>query len=359
MLEMLKNQNIDIDSIKTGRGHRNPKIVSDYLLLSTYLIKLLDYEEKDSICGPNRNSYFKTDHDATAMCLKEDYYSGLGSNTHAAYNLQIIVSNGIIMSFYASQDRNDQFTLIPALEKFNHMCGFFPKRLCADAGYGSLKNYNFILANDIENYIKFADWSRVVSGDIYDFFYFNQDEDLFCMNHKKATKTRFFKNKYAHRGNYLYVIESCSYCRLKKYCQANLKEIRNYRVFDVNYNYTKIKKDVLQNLLSPKGIEMRVNRSSQVEGAFGVIKQDMSYNRTRRRGLENVTLEFMLTCLGYNIRKLFTFIEGKAKTDYWKAPADLKPETIPNVNYAKILKKRKKGENESLRKSYKYRKRGL
>ncbi len=117
MIELLKNQNIDINTLKTGRGFRNPKIVSDYLLLSTYLIKLLDYEEKDSICGPNRNSYYKTDHDATAMCLKEDYYSGLGSNTHAAYNFQIIVSKGLILSFYVSQDRTDQYTLIPSLLK--------------------------------------------------------------------------------------------------------------------------------------------------------------------------------------------------------------------------------------------------
>ena len=51
MLDLLKKQNIDVDNIKTGRGIRNPKIVSDYLLLSTYLIKLLDYEEKDNICG--------------------------------------------------------------------------------------------------------------------------------------------------------------------------------------------------------------------------------------------------------------------------------------------------------------------
>ena len=103
---------------------------------------------------------------------------------------------------------------------------------------------------------------------------------------------------------------------------------------------------------------MRVNRSSQVEGAFGVIKQDMVYDRTRRRGLQNVSLEFMLVCLGYNIRKLFSLIEGKAKTDYWVAPIDLKPETILEIDYDKILKKtRKKGVNESLRKSYKYKKR--
>lgn len=357
MLDMLKKQNIDMDTVITGRGHRNPKIVSDYLLLSTYLIKLLNYEEKENICGPNRNSYFKTDLDATAMPLKQDYYSGLGSNTHAAYNFQIIVSKGIILCFYVSQDRTDQYTLIPTLQKFKSMYGSFPKRLCADAGYGSLKNYSFILNNHIENYIKFADWSKVVSGDTYDLFYFNENEDLVCMNHKVALKTRFFNQRYAHKGNFLYVIENCSYCRLKKYCQANLKEIRNYRVFDVNFNLTIIKKNVTQNLLSPKGIEMRVNRSSQVEGAFGVIKQDMDYSRARRRGLENVSLEFMLICLGYNIRKLFSFIEGKAKTDYWIPPLDLKPESIPKIDYKKIFKKSSKGLNESLRSSYKYKKR--
>lgn len=357
MLEILKKQKIDINNIKTGRGIRNPKIVSDYLLLSTYLIKLLDYEEKERICGPNRNSYYKTDHGATAMCLKEDYYSGLGSNTHAAYNLQIIVSKGIILCFYVSQDRNDQFTLIPSLEKFKEQYSFYPKRLCADAGYGSLKNYQFVNQNNIENYIKFADWSKVVSGDSYDLFYFNSDGDLFCLNNKLALKTRVYGDRRAHKGSYIYVIESCSYCRLKKYCQSKLKEKRNYRIFDVNYDLNIIKKDVTKNLLSPKGIEMRVNRSSQVEGAFGVIKQDMDYERARRRGLENVSLEFMLTCLGYNIRKLFTFLDGKAKTDYWIAPTDLKPETIPDIDYDKILKKGKKGVNESLRKSYKYKKR--
>ena len=226
-----------------------------------------------------------------------------------------------------------------------------------DVVFGNIRK--FIENNNIENYIKFADWSRVISGDIYDLFYFNDNEDLVCLNEKTALKTRVFENRTAHKGSYIYVIESCAYCRLKKYCQGNLKEIRNYRVFDVNYDFNKIKKQVTQNLLSPKGIEMRVNRSSQVEGAFGVIKQDMDYDRARRRGMENVSLEFMLTCLGYNIRKLLSFIEGKAKTDYWKAPPDLKPESIPEIDYDRILKKRKKGENEKLRKTYKHKKRSF
>lgn len=357
MIEMLKKQNIDIDNIPVGRGHRKPKIASDYLLLTSYLIKLLDYEEKEEICGPDRNSYYKTDHDATAMCLKEDYYSGLGSNTHAAYNLQIIVSKGIILSFYVSQDRNDQYTLIPALDKFYELYEFYPKRLCADAGYGSLKNYQYVIDKNIENYIKFGDWSKVVSGEKYDLYHFNENGELICLNDKVAIKTKVYKDRRAHKGTYLYVIEFCSYCRFKKYCQAGLKVVRKYRIFDVNYDYFTIRKQVTNNLLSPKGIEMRVNRSSQVEGAFGVIKQDMDYDRARRRGMTGVSLEFMLTCLGYNVRKLFLFIEGKAKTDYWKAPDDLKVETIPPINYEKILKKRIKGMNESLRATYKHKKR--
>ncbi len=77
---------------------------------------------------------------------------------------------------------------------------------------------------------------------------------------------------------------------------GSLRKIEESLKFDVKYYYFKIRKQVTENLLSPKGIEMRVNRSSQVEGAFGVIKQDMDYERARRRGLENVALELMLTC---------------------------------------------------------------
>ena len=100
---------------------------------------------------------------------------------------------------------------------------------------------------------------------------------------------------------------------------------------------------------------MRVNRSSQVEGTFGIIKQDMNYERVRRRGLEKVSAEIMLVSLGYVIRKVFGLISGKGSIDYWKAPEGLTPEIIPNLDLEKYLlkKKRIKGKNETLRRSYK------
>lgn len=96
------------------------------------------------------------------------------------------------------------------------------------------------------------------------------------------------------------------------------------------------------NLLSTKGIELRVNRSAQAEGAFGVIKQDMEYDRIRRRGLEKVSAEIMLVCLGYVLRKLFKLFDGTAKMDYWIAPLSLTPEQLPAINLGKLLKQKKK-----------------
>ncbi len=85
-------------SLKNNKSHKEA-----YKKLYQYLEKSLEYEEKERICGPNRNSYFKTNIDATAMCLKEDYYSGLGSNMHAAYNAQLCVIYGLISSYIVIQ----------------------------------------------------------------------------------------------------------------------------------------------------------------------------------------------------------------------------------------------------------------
>ena len=132
---------------------------------------------------------------------------------------------------------------------------------------------------------------------------------------------------------------------------------RQDRVFEVCYDLYEFKNQAIANLLSPKGIELRVNRSAQVEGAFGVIKQDMDYDRVRCKGLDNVSSECMLVCLGYNIRKLFSFIEGKGKTDYWIVPDVLETETPKKANLERLMKKKTTGRNEELRNSYRYRKR--
>ncbi len=72
----------------------------------------------------------------------------------------------------------------------------------------------------------------------------------------------------------------------------------------------------------------------------------MDYDRVRRKGLNNVSSECMLVCLGYNIRKLFSFIEGKGKTDYWIAPDGLEPEIPKKPKLEKLMKKKVTEKND-------------
>ena len=59
-------------AVVSGTGHRQAQIVRDFHSLEKMLLRTLEYEEIEAICGPARNSYYKTDRDgdATAMCLK-------------------------------------------------------------------------------------------------------------------------------------------------------------------------------------------------------------------------------------------------------------------------------------------------
>ena len=57
-------------------------------------------------------------------------------------------------------------------------------------------------------------------------------------------------------------------------------------------------------LLSDTGIQLRINRSIQVEGAFGVLKQDLGFRRFLHRGSGNVYKMLYLSLMGFNLAKL-------------------------------------------------------
>lgn len=334
-------------------------LARQYSLLCGYLNKSLEYEEKERICGPDRNSYYKTDHDATAMCLKEDYYSGLGSNMHAAYNAQILVSKGIICSYYISQSRNDLKDFIPLLDNFKEMYGHYPKRVCADSGYGSLENYEYLSNHNIENYVKYYSFAGNASGRNPDPYYLEDDGTLVCLNGNIGVRLNIDNRHPKNAGASFYRVEGCRICSFAGYCKRYQKiKDEDFKIFEVSERLAFYKQESFHNLLSPKGIEMRVNRSSQVEGAFGILKEDMNYTRLRRTTMEKAETEFMLTFLGYNIRKLFRFFGGKARFDYWKAPEDLKPEEKAKPSAKRLSNRvnRKKNEsvNEEAKSKYKY-----
>ena len=64
-------------------------------------------------------------------------------------------------------------------------------------------------------------------------------------------------------------------------------------------------REVLENLESVHGALLRMNRSIQAEGTFGILKQDRNYKRIVRRGLDFVKLELYLVSIGHNLYKFY------------------------------------------------------
>ena len=304
------------------------------------LEKTLEYEEKEEIIGPNRKSYYKTDKDATAMALKADYYSGLGSNMHAAYNVQILVIKGLIFSYYASQSRTDINDFIDVIDKFSRFYGFWPKRICADAGYGSLENYRYLDKHQIENFVKHQSWEGNKSGRNPDCYYLNDDDTITCLNGYTGYETKIPYRHPRKAESVFYIVEGCSNCNWMPYCKRFMvKQDEDFKIFEVVKDLERYKYQSQKNLCSPKGIEIRVNRSIQVEGVFGIEKQDYGYMRFRRRGLEKVSTESMLNFLGLNIAKLFRYYETGKISKFWVAPDNLETEVFKKPSWKRLAKK--------------------
>lgn len=307
------------------------------------LEKTLEYEEKEDVIGPNRNSYYKTDKDATAMALKADYYSGLGSNMHAAYNVQILVMRGFVFSYYVSQSRTDMNDFIDVIDKFARFYGFYPKRICADAGYGSLENYRYLHQYHIENYVKHPSWEGNKSAKNPDCFHLNENDTITCLNGYVGYEVKLTYRHPRKAEAVFYKIEGCNHCRWMPYCKRfMMRQDDDYKLFEVIKDLERYKYESQNNLCSPNGIAIRVNRSIQVEGVIGIEKQDYGYVRFRRRGLDKISTESMLNYLGLNIAKLFRYYETRKHNKFWVAPDNLEPELFRKPSWKRLAKKGRK-----------------
>ena len=103
--------------------------------------KLDDYQKKEATLG-KRNSFSKTDPEATFMRMKEDHM--LNGQLKPGYNLQMSTSNQFIINYSLHQNPTDTLTFIPHLEQYNDLYGLCPALVCADAGFGSEENYQYL-----------------------------------------------------------------------------------------------------------------------------------------------------------------------------------------------------------------------
>ena len=145
---------LDEKTFVHGKGKHKTIQQRHYEWLRQYADKLREYVEKINICGPERNSYSKTDHSATFMRVKTDYMGN--DQLLPAYNVQLAVADEYIAMVDVSHYRSDMDCFIPLMEHFHDVYGFYPKYPVADAGYGSYNNYLYCEQKGMEKYMKFT-----------------------------------------------------------------------------------------------------------------------------------------------------------------------------------------------------------
>lgn len=156
--KFVKVTGLDLSAVVRERGHRKKPELRCFDQLTEYIEKFRSYAEYISICGEHRNSYSKTDHDATFMRMKRDYMGN--DQLLPGYNIQLGVCDGYIAVYDVNPYASDMDCFQPLMEKFHAQYGFFPQYPIADAGYGSFNNYLFCEEHGMEKFMKFPTYQK-------------------------------------------------------------------------------------------------------------------------------------------------------------------------------------------------------
>jgi transposase len=263
------------------------------------------YNEQEKILD-GRNSYSKTDEDATFMRMKEDHM--LNGQLKPGYNVQISSENQFVLNYTVHPNPTDYLTLPTHVEDFVQTLQTMPEAVTTDAGYGSEENYVMLEAKLIEAYVKYTYFDKEQGGTVSSFasdqLHYNADEDyVVCpmgqhMNnigtHTKKTSNGF------EQTITKYEAANCNGCPMRGVCH---KSSRN-RIVEINHNLRRLKKQAGDRLRSEEGIEKRKKRCADVEPVFANWKQNKGFRRFHLRGKEKVSTEIGLLATAHNLQKM-------------------------------------------------------
>ncbi len=327
-LERLKKAQITISNEKElkgmafvhGKGCRKTQLQRDMEEVTGFLKRQEKYDAYNALFK-GRNSFSKTDKDATFMRLKEDHMRN--AQLKPAYNIQLGIENEYVVGIYVSGDRNDVNTLKPFINRLEENYSKKHNNIIADAGYESEENYVFLRQNKQKSYIKPMNYERMKNrnygkkypGRVENMTYNPAEDEYICAEEKKLSflKIKKKKSKTGYESNVrIYECEDCSMCSIRGKCTKS----KYNKQLQVSTKFWNLREQSLKNIKSKKGIELRINRSIQAEGTIGVLKQDYGFRRFMRRGKKNVKTEMLLLCFGYNINKLHNKIQNERLDQY-------------------------------------------
>jgi len=268
------------------------------------------YKKQQEILG-SRNSYSKTDPDATFMRMKDDHM--MNGQLKAAYNWQISTSNQYIVNYDIYHNPTDTLTLPDHIDQYKKLYNETPDVLVADSGYGSEENYALMEFEQIEAFVKYNYFHKEqkAKGKIKpketfrpQHLHYNKEHDFFiCPMGQRMTKQyiKHPKTKSGYQQTYhVYQAKNCGNCPLRGACHKS----KTNRKIEINWNLNKHREKAKQKLLSEQGVAHRSQRPVDVEAVFGNIKQNKKFTRFMLRGKDNVLVEAGLIALAHNLAKM-------------------------------------------------------
>lgn len=264
------------------------------------------YDDQEKILN-GRNSYSKTDPDATFMRMKEDHM--LNGQLKPGYNWQISTQDQYILNYSIHQNPTDTKTLPSHMEGFSALYGQMPKTVTADAGYGSEQNYQFLADHYIQAFVKDNYFDKDQNSIdkkhpfVADKLYYNNEEDCYYCpmgQQMKRTGTRTQTNDDGFKQSIAYYqAQNCHGCPLRGMCHENTGN----RVIKINHQLRLLKAEARALLLSEEGVKHRKKRPWDVEPVFGNIKYNKGFKRFMLSGCDKVEIEAGLLSIAHNLKK--------------------------------------------------------
>lgn len=277
------------------------------------LPRLEKYEEQERLLD-GRNSYSKTDPDASSLRMKEDR-AARKPLARPAYNVQMGTEGQFVVGYSVHQQADDTSCFIPHMQQQVFPQGKQFKNGSGDAGYGSEENYAWLEKHGLGNYFKYNTFHQEqhpprkpellekLRFKSTNFPYDQQRDEFLCPAHNRMVyvETQPYQSKNGFLSERrIYECLTCSTCPLKPHCT----KAKGNRQIQVGFKLRGYRQQARDNLLSEQGLALRQLRSIEPETVFGDIKHNMGFRRFMLRGLKKVDVEWGLVCMAHNLRKL-------------------------------------------------------
>lgn len=264
------------------------------------------YAEQVNILA-GRNSYSKTDTDATFMRMKEDHMKN--GQLKPAYNVQLSSNNQFIVNYSLHHNPTDTTTLKPHLDNFYNLYKRYPEKLTADAGYGSEENYLLLAKRKITGYVKHNQFDRAQHKKETDWFksenleYDKAKDVLYCPvgEPMKLIGTSVRKTMNGFKQTiHNYQASKCKNCPVRDVCHSQ----KGNRIAGINHRLRKLRAQADKRLKSEQGIKQRKTRPADIEPVFANLKHNKNFKRFMLKGITKVEIETGLLAIAHNLAKI-------------------------------------------------------